>query len=92
MASALSHSQAPLPNPDILVLDRIERIADRFRLMVHVAQEPACPRCGQTSRSMHSSYCHHLQDFPGQGVAVELWAFRAPVSLPQSRLSAQDFL
>jgi transposase len=75
MASALSHSQALLPNPDTLVLDRIERSADRFRLIVRVAQEAACPLCGQTSRSMHSCYCRHLQDFPWQGAAVELWAF-----------------
>ena len=75
MASALSHSQALLPNPDILALDRIERGADRFRLMVRVAQEAACPLCDQTSRSMHSCYCRHLQDFPWQGAAVELWAF-----------------
>jgi transposase len=37
-------------------------------------QEPACPVCGEVSRSRHSIYSRRLQDFPWQGVAVELWA------------------
>ncbi len=73
MAPPPSHSQSLLPNPGILILDRIERDADRFRLMVHVEQEPACPLCGQVSRSGHSSYRRYLQDFPWQGVSVQLW-------------------
>jgi transposase len=74
MAPSLSHSQSLLPNPDILILDRIERDVDRFRLRVHVEQEPICPLCGELSRSRHSCYCRCLQDFPWQGVSVELWA------------------
>ncbi|HLH34452.1 MAG TPA: ISL3 family transposase [Alloacidobacterium sp.] len=74
MAPPPSHSQSLLPNPDILILDRIERDADRFRLWVHVEQEPICPICGKVSRSRHSCYCRCLQDFPWQGVSVELWA------------------
>jgi len=73
MAPPPSHSQSLLPNPSILILDRIERDADRFRLLVHVEQEPVCPLCGEPSRSGHSSYCRCLQDFPWQGVAVEVW-------------------
>jgi transposase len=69
-----SHSQALLPNPRILLLDRIERDANRFRLIIHVEQESSCPRCGEVSRSRHSSYSRRLQDLPWQGVAVELWA------------------
>jgi transposase len=69
-----SHSQSLLPNPRILLLDRIERDAHRFRLTVHVEQEPSCPRCGEVSRSRHSSYSRRLQDLPWQGVGVELWA------------------
>ena len=69
-----SHSQSLLPNPGILILDRIERDANRFRLIVHVEQEPSCPRCGAVSRSRHSFYSRRLQDLPWQGVAVELWA------------------
>jgi transposase len=69
-----SHSQSLLPNPRILILDRIERDANRFRLIVHVEQEPSCPRCGGVSRSRHSFYSRRLQDLPWQGVAVELWA------------------
>ena len=36
MISSSSHSQALLPNPDILIPERIERDANRFRLTVHV--------------------------------------------------------
>ena len=74
MATPPSHSQSLLPNPGILILDRIERDADRFRLMVHAAQTPACPRCGTGSQSRHSSYRRHLQDLPWQGISVQLWA------------------
>jgi transposase len=74
MAPPPSHSQSLLPNPDILILDHIERQADRFRFRVHVEQEPTCPLCGDVSRSRHSCYSRCLQDFPWQGVSVELWA------------------
>jgi hypothetical protein len=40
MAHPSSHSQSLLPNPDSLILDRIERDANRFRFMVHVEQKP----------------------------------------------------
>src|SRR5262252_4745884 len=69
-----SHWQSLLPNPAILILDGIERCADRFRLLVHVEQEPICPLCGEPSHSLHSRYCRCLQDLPWQGVAVQLWA------------------
>jgi transposase len=68
-----SHSQALLPNPGILLLDRIERDVNRFRLTVHVEQEPSCPLCGAVSRSRHSFYSRRLQDLPWQGMGVELW-------------------
>ena len=74
MAPSSSHSQSLLPNPRILILDRIERDSDRFRLRVHIEQEPSCPVCREVSRSRHSVYSRRLQDFPWQGVAVELWA------------------
>ena len=74
MAPPPSHSQSLLPGPGTLILDRVERDADRFRLVVHVEQEPVCPLCGEASRSRHSSYCRHLQDLPWQGVSVQLWA------------------
>jgi len=74
MALSPSHSQSLLPNPRILILDCIERDSDRFRIRVHVEQEPSCPVCGEVSRSRHSVYSRQLQDFPWQGVAVELWA------------------
>ena len=50
----MGHGVEYLPNPRILLLDRIERDANRFRLTVHVEQEPTCPRCGAVSRSEHS--------------------------------------
>ena len=74
MAPSPSHSQSLLPNPRILILDHIERDSDRFRLRVHAEQEPSCPVCGEVSWSRHSVYSRRLQDFPWQGVAVELWA------------------
>src|SRR6476659_4252357 len=74
MAHSPSHSQSLLPNPGILILDCVERDSDRFLLRVHVEQEPSCPVCGEVSRSGHSVYSRRLQDFPWQGVAVELWA------------------
>ena len=74
MAPPPSHSQSLLPNPDILILDRIDQDVDRFLLRVHVEQKPACPVCGKVSRSRHSCYRRCLQDFPWQGVSVELWA------------------
>lgn len=73
MISSFSYSQALLPNPDILILERIERDSNRFRLSVRVEQEPTCPRCGTVSRSRHSRYCRRLRDLPWQGIAVELW-------------------
>lgn len=73
MAASLSHSQSLLPNSSILVLDRIEREADRIRLMVHVEQKPRCPVCDSVSQSVHSSYCRCLQDLPWQGASVQLW-------------------
>jgi hypothetical protein len=66
MAPPPSHSQSLLPNPDILILDRIDQDVDRFLLRVHVEQKPACPVCGEVSRSRHSCYCRCLQDF-GEG-------------------------
>ncbi len=72
MAPSPSHSQSLLPNPGILILDRIERDVDRFRLMARVDQEPTCPVCGVVSRSGHSSYRRCLQDLPWQGVTVQL--------------------
>ena len=47
MAHRPSHSQSLLPNPDSLILDRIERDADRFLFMVSVKQKPARPICGE---------------------------------------------
>ena len=38
MAPSPSHSQALLPRSDILILDRIERDADRFRLVREILQ------------------------------------------------------
>ena len=74
MAPPPSHSQAVLPNPRILVLERIERVDEQFRLCVTVNQSPACPVCGHTSRSLHSWYCRRLQDLPWQGSSVQIIA------------------
>jgi hypothetical protein len=73
MALPPSHSQS-LPNPGVLILDRIERDVDRFRLIVRVEQRPVCTVCGESSGCRHSSYLPCLQDLPRQGVSVQLWA------------------
>lgn len=73
MAPSLGHSQSLLPNPAVLILDRIEQNPSQFRLFVHADQEPACPVCGHRSRSIHSIYYRHLQDLPWQGMAVQMW-------------------
>jgi transposase len=57
-----------------LILERVERTEDRFRLFVTVDQTPTCPVCGQVSRSAHSCYCRCLQDLPWQGSSVQLIA------------------
>ena len=71
MATPPSHSQTVLP-ADSLILDKIERIDDRFQLYAHVQQKVCCPACDQVSRSRHSEYERRLQDLPWQGCAVEL--------------------
>lgn len=68
-----SHSQAILPNPGLLILERIEKGEQQFRLFVRVSQRPACPLCGRASDSRHSSYARCLQDLPWQGLSVQLW-------------------
>lgn len=74
MAPSPSHSQSLLPNPSIVILDRIERDEGCFRLIVHVEQRPKCPVCACVSDSVHSSYCRCLQDLPWQGVSVQICA------------------
>jgi transposase len=74
MAHLPSHSQPLLPWSDILILDRIEREADRCRLIVHVEQKRVCPVCGEYSRCRHSCYLRREKDLPWQGVSVQLWA------------------
>src|SRR5580658_5737995 len=71
MATPPSHSQAVLPAEN-LILDKIERMDDRFLLCAHVQQRVCCPACGHASRSRHSGYERRLQDLPWQGCAVEL--------------------
>ena len=63
MPFASAHSQAVLPNPEALVLERVERVDRQF------------PICGSVSRSRHSCYCRRLQDLPWQGLSVQLCVF-----------------
>src|SRR5215831_9697856 len=73
MAPPPSHSQAILPDPGLLILERVEKGQQQFRLHVRVSQRPACPLCGRTSDSRHSWYARCLQDLPWQGLSVQLW-------------------
>lgn len=72
MPFASTHSQSVLPNPETLVLERVECVDGQFRLYVVTNQRPACPICSCVSRSRHSCYCRHLQDLPWQGISVQL--------------------
>lgn len=72
MAPPPAHSQSVLPNPHLLVLERIERVEQQFHLFLTTNQQPTCPLCGVASRSQHSSYCRCLQDLPWQGLSVQL--------------------
>lgn len=72
MASPPSHAQSVLPDPKTLVLDRIERVANRFILSIHGRQAPRCPRCNRVSSSRHSAYVRTVQDLPWQGRSVQI--------------------
>jgi len=72
MAPPPSHSQSVLPQPDILLLDRIEKQGADFRIFVAARQPAHCPVCGHVSDSPHSGYCRKLSDVPWQGRSVQL--------------------
>jgi len=72
MALPPSHSQAVLPNSQILSLEQIERDENGFILKVRTCQTPRCPNCGELSRSCHSHYHRWLQDLPWQGLSVRI--------------------
>jgi transposase len=72
MALPPSHSQAVLPNSQILSLEQIERDENGFILKVRTCQQPCCPNCGELSRSCHSHYHRWLQDLPWQGLSVRI--------------------
>ena len=72
MAPPPSHSQAVLPSPKTLVLERIERTDREFRIFVHSRQSAGCPGCGRISRSRHSAYARRLGDVPWQGLSVQI--------------------
>lgn len=66
------HSQAVLPNPVTLVLDKIERCEKEFRICVRARQPAVCPDCGDISTSRHSQYSRRLSDLPWQGLSVQI--------------------
>src|SRR5882724_11902194 len=73
MACTRRHSQSTLPQPETLVLERIEKHESSFRLFVSTRQPSFCPLCGQESNSRHSAYSRRLADVPWQGCSVQLW-------------------
>ena len=73
MAPPPSHSQAVLPSPETLVLERIERNDREFRIFVHSRQPAGCPSCGRISSSRHSRYVRHLSDVPWQALSVQIF-------------------
>lgn len=83
MAPPPSHSQAVLPQPDALLLERIEKQGSVFRIFVFTQQPAPCPVCGQVSRSRHSGYSRRLSDLPWQGCSVQLWLSLHKYRCPQ---------
>lgn len=73
MAPPPSHSQAVLPGPGTLILERIERSEAEFGIYVRTHGPPHCPACGKLSTSRHSRYVRKLSDVPWQGRLVQLW-------------------
>ncbi len=68
-----SHSQAVLPQPETLALERIEKQESAFQIFVSTRQAVLCPVCGQESKARHSGYSRRLADVPWQGCSVQLW-------------------
>jgi len=68
-----SHSQAVLPNPATLILEKIDREGNDFRLSVYSHQPALCPVCSVRSTSRHSVYSRRLSDLPWQGRSVQIW-------------------
>jgi len=68
-----SHSQAVLPKPETLALERIEKQDCEFRIFISTRQPALCPVCGQETKSRHSGYSRRLADLPWQGCSVQLW-------------------
>ena len=73
MAPPPSHSKAVLPQPETLVLERIEKQESHFRIFVSTRQSALCPVCAHESTSRHSGYSRRLADLPWQGCSVQLW-------------------
>jgi hypothetical protein len=67
-----SHSQSVQPEPQKLILRRIERQQERFVLHVGVRQAACCPRCRIVSRSRHSAYTRTVCDLPWQGLGADI--------------------
>jgi transposase len=72
MAPLSGHSQAVLPSPGTLILERIDRHESGFEIFVHTSQPAHCPRCQHTSTAQHSGYTRHLGDLPWQGLSVRI--------------------
>ncbi len=73
MAPPPGHSQAVLPNPGMLVLERIDRYDSGFEIVVTTRYPAACPLCKRISTSQHSKYNRRLSDLPWQGISVRIW-------------------
>ncbi len=61
-----------LPEPQKLILRKIERQRDHFVLDVGIQQVACCPHCRTVSRSRHSAYTRRVRDLPWQGLEVEI--------------------
>lgn len=67
-----AHSQAVLPDPGMLVLERIDRHDEGFDIVVSTHHPAVCPLCKRPSTALHSGYIRRLADLPWQGLSVRI--------------------
>ena len=66
------HSQAVLPDPGSLILERIDRDEEGFEIVVSTRHPAGCPLCQRPSTARHSGYVRRLADLPWQGLSVRI--------------------
>jgi len=68
MAPPPSHSQAVLPKPETLALERIEKQDCEFRIFISTRQPAMCPVCGQETNRVTADIPADWLICPGKAV------------------------